>query len=83
MNTQLAIVTGAGGAVGSCYLKHFLKQENTKCVALSRSHLETTDVIQFKVDLLDEKRTREAIKQLDLSEVNDLIFDDQLTLKTV
>lgn len=30
MNTRLAIVTGAGGAVGGCYLKHFLKQENTK-----------------------------------------------------
>ena len=74
INTRLAIVTGAGGAVGARYLKHFLKQENTKCVALSRSNLETTDVIQFKVDLLDEKRTREAIKQLDLSEVNDLIL---------
>ncbi|MDJ0552858.1 MAG: SDR family NAD(P)-dependent oxidoreductase [Microcoleaceae cyanobacterium MO_207.B10] len=74
MNTRLAIVTGAGGAVGSSYLKHFLKQENTKCVALSRSNLEATEVIQFKVDLLDEKKTREAIEKLDLSGISDLIL---------
>lgn len=74
MKTRLAIVTGASGTVGACYVKHFVQQENTKCVALSRSKLETSEVMQFKVDLLDEKGTREAIEQLDISEVSDLIL---------
>ncbi|NEN90413.1 MAG: SDR family NAD(P)-dependent oxidoreductase [Okeania sp. SIO3H1] len=74
MNTRMAIVTGASGAVGACYVKHFVQQNNTKCVALSRSKLESTKVIQFKVDLLDEKGTREAIEQLDISQVSDLIL---------
>ncbi|NES71281.1 MAG: KR domain-containing protein, partial [Okeania sp. SIO2D1] len=74
MNTRMAIVTGASGAVGACYVKHFVQEKNTKCVALSRSKLESTKVIQFKVDLLDEKGTREAIEQLDISQVSDLIL---------
>ncbi|MEC4853908.1 MAG: SDR family NAD(P)-dependent oxidoreductase, partial [Jaaginema sp. PMC 1079.18] len=74
MKTRMAIVTGASGAVGACYVKHFVQEKNTKCVAISRSNLETTEIIQFKVDLLDDIKTREAIEQLDLSEISDLIL---------
>lgn len=73
MNSRLAIVTGASGALGACFVQHFLEEENTQCVALSRSDLDT-EALHFKVDLLDKKGVEAAIKQLDLSQFDDVIL---------
>jgi len=73
MNSRLAIVTGANGALGACFVKHFVEEEQTQCVAMSRSDLET-EALHFKVDLLDAKGVSEAIKKIDISEVDDVIL---------
>ncbi|MGB5898967.1 MAG: NAD-dependent epimerase/dehydratase family protein [Geitlerinemataceae cyanobacterium] len=65
MNSRLVIVTGASGAVGQCFVDHFLPEDRTTCVAVSRSPMET-EAVHCQVDLTDDVAVKQAITQLDL-----------------
>ncbi|NEO69655.1 SDR family NAD(P)-dependent oxidoreductase [Moorena sp. SIO3H5] len=73
MESRLTIVTGASGALGNSFVEHFIQQENTTCVAISRTPMET-DALHCKFDLLDSQAAEQAITNLDLSEVSDVIL---------
>lgn len=72
MNSRLVIITGANGAVGNCFVKHFLQEKRTNCVAVSRSPM-VTDALHCQVDLLDSKATEQAINQLEFAGFSDVM----------
>ena len=45
MNSKLVIITGASSAVGKGFVDHFLPEENTTCVEVSRSPMETEAIV--------------------------------------
>jgi NAD(P)-dependent dehydrogenase (short-subunit alcohol dehydrogenase family) len=73
MNSRLIIVTGASGAVGKGFIDHFLQEDNTTCVAVSRSPMET-EAVHCQVDLTDDVAVKQAITQLDLEGIADVIL---------
>ena len=73
MNAKLVIVTGASGAVGNSFIEHFLQEENTSCVAVSRSPM-ATEALHCQADLLDRQSVEQHIAQLDLSNIDDVIL---------
>ena len=73
MNNRLVIVTGASGAVGNSFITHFLQEENTDCVAVSRSPMEI-DALHFQVDLLEQKSIEKEMNKLDLANIDDVIL---------
>jgi len=73
MNSRLVIVTGASGAVGNSFIKHFLQEDNTECVAISRSPMET-EASHCQADLLDRQSIAQEIAQLDLTSIDDVIL---------
>ena len=73
MDSRLVIVTGASGAVGSSFIEHFLQEDNTNCVAVSRSPIET-EALHYQADLLDRQSVEEEIAKLDLTDIDDVIL---------
>ncbi|NES82525.1 MAG: SDR family NAD(P)-dependent oxidoreductase [Moorea sp. SIO2B7] len=73
MNDRLVIVTGASGAVGNSFVEHFLQEDNTNCVAVSRSPMET-EALHCQADLLDRKSVEREISKLDLANIDDVIL---------
>ncbi len=73
MNSRLVIVTGASGAVGNSFVEHFLQEKNTTCVAVSRSPMET-EAVHCQVDLTDDVAVKQAIAELDLEDISDVIL---------
>ena len=73
MNTRLVIVTGASGAVGNSFIEHFLQQDNTECVAVSRSPMKT-EALHLQADLLDRESIQREITKLDLTNIDDVIL---------
>ncbi len=73
MSSRLVIVTGASGAVGKSFVDHFLKEDETSCVAVSRSPMDT-EALHCQADLLDRSSVEEHIAQLDLTNIDDVIL---------
>ncbi len=73
MSSKLVIVTGASGAVGKSFVDHFLKEDDTRCIAVSRSPMDTK-AIHCQADLLDRSSVEEHIAQLDLTNIDDVIL---------
>ena len=73
MNYRLVIVTGASGAVGNSFIKHFLQEERTNCVAVSRSPMKT-EALHLQADLLDRESVQTEITKLDLTNIDDVIL---------
>ncbi len=73
MNTRLVIVTGASGAVGNSFIEHFLQQDNTECVAFSRTPMET-EALNCQADLLDRESVAQEIAKLNLTNIDDVIL---------
>ena len=73
MNTRLVIVTGASGAVWNSFIKHFLQEDNSNCVAVSRSPMET-EALHLQADLLNQTSIAREITKLDLGSINDVIL---------
>jgi short-subunit dehydrogenase len=73
MNSRLVIVTGASGAVGNSFVDHFLQEDHTTCVAVSRSPM-STEAVHCQVDLTDDVAVKQAIAKLDLKSISDVIL---------
>ena len=73
MNNRLVIVTGASGALGHCYVQHFLSEENTTCVAMARSRLET-QASYYQINLLNREDSAQIIYGLDFTLFSDVIL---------
>lgn len=73
MNSRLVIVTGASGAVGNSFMQHFLQENNTDCVAVSRSPMKTA-AYHCQADLLARESIAEEIEKLNLSNIDDVIL---------
>lgn len=73
MTKRLVIVAGASGALGYCYLNHYLQQPNTTCVAISRSPM-TTKAQHRQADLLNKDAAEQAIRTIELNDYTDVIL---------
>lgn len=73
---NLAIITGASGALGSAYLGFFRKRDDYQCVAIARSSLvgDTTGVVVASADLLDKDAVESAVNGISFNGIRKIVL---------
>ncbi|MFA6146298.1 MAG: hypothetical protein WC697_03170 [Patescibacteria group bacterium] len=73
---RLIIISGANGALGIAYLNYFKNKTDIKCAAIVRSEFRANipNISVINADLLNAKKIKAEIENIDLSEISDVIF---------